>query len=114
MKRKTTFLSPSNTGVVRVADILPQLIAKYGLQKQRNTEQITQIWRKTVGKPYDSVTWAVGLKSGTLEIAVPHHAFIQELSFRQSELLTNLQIALPEEKIKRIKFVVTNEGTYTA
>jgi predicted nucleic acid-binding Zn ribbon protein len=108
MKRKTTFLSPSNTGVVRIADVLPQLIAKYGLHKQRNTEQITQIWRKIVGEPFGSVTQAVSLKSGTLEIAVPHHAFVQELSFRQSELLTDLQTALAEEKIKRIKFVVAN------
>jgi predicted nucleic acid-binding Zn ribbon protein len=108
MKRKTTFRSPSNPGVVRVADVLPQLIVKYGLQKQQNTEQITQIWRETVGEPYGSVTRAVGLKSGTLKIAVPHHAFVQELSFRQAELLAGLQTALAEEKIKRIKFVVEN------
>ncbi|MDR2705139.1 MAG: DUF721 domain-containing protein [Planctomycetaceae bacterium] len=106
MKKKTSFSSPSKVGVVRVADVLPQLIAKYGLHKQRNTEQITQVWRETVGEPYGSVTRVIGIKSGTVEIAVPHHAFIQELSFRQSELLTGLKTALPEEKIKRIKFVV--------
>jgi predicted nucleic acid-binding Zn ribbon protein len=108
MKKKTSFFSPSNVGVVRVADVLPQLIAKYGLQKQRNIEQITLIWRETVGEPYGSVTRVIGLKSGTIEIAVPHHAFVQELSFRQSELLTGLKTALPEEKIKRIKFAVTS------
>ncbi|MDR0608671.1 MAG: DUF721 domain-containing protein [Planctomycetaceae bacterium] len=107
MKKKTSFFSPSKVGVVRVADVLPQLIAKYGLQKQRNTEQITRIWRETIGEPYGSVTRVIGLKSGTIEIAVPHHAFVQELSFRQPELLTGLKTALPEEKIKRIKFVVT-------
>jgi predicted nucleic acid-binding Zn ribbon protein len=108
MKKKTAFSSNSNIGVVRIADVLPQLITKYGLQKQRNTEQITQMWRKTVGEPFGSVTRVIALKSGTIEIAVPHHAFVQELSFRQSELLTGLKTALPEEKIKRIKFVVTS------
>ncbi|MDR3196492.1 MAG: DUF721 domain-containing protein [Planctomycetaceae bacterium] len=107
-KKKTAFSASPKVGVVHVADILPQLITKYGLQNQRNIEQITRIWRETVGEPYGSVTRAVGLKSGTLEIAVPHHAFVQELSFRQSELLAGIQTALAEEKIKRIKFVVAN------
>ncbi|MDR2438397.1 MAG: DUF721 domain-containing protein [Planctomycetaceae bacterium] len=107
-KRKTTISSSSNVGVFHVADVLPQLITKYGLQNQRNIEQITRIWRETVGEPYGSVTRVVGLKSKTLEIAVPHHAFVQELSFRQSELLAKLQTALAEEKIKRIKFVVAS------
>ncbi|MDR1962944.1 MAG: DUF721 domain-containing protein [Planctomycetaceae bacterium] len=108
MKRKTDFRSSSNGGIVRLADVLPQLITKYGLQKPRNIEQMTQVWRKTVGEPYGSVTRVIGLKSGTVEIAVPHHAFVQELSFRQSELLAGLQTALAEEKIKRIKFVVAS------
>ncbi|MDR2116447.1 MAG: DUF721 domain-containing protein [Planctomycetaceae bacterium] len=107
-KKKTTFHASPNIGVVHVADILPQLITKYGLQNQRNIEQITRIWRETIGEPFGAVTRAVGLKSGTLEIAVPHHAFVQEISFRKSELLANLQTALPEEKIKRIKFIVAN------
>jgi predicted nucleic acid-binding Zn ribbon protein len=107
-KRKTGFPSSPNIGAIHVAEVLPQLIAKYGLQKQRNFEQITRIWRETVGEPYGSVTRVVGLKSRVLEIAVPHHAFVQELSFRQSELLAKLQTALAEEKIKRIKFVVAS------
>jgi len=106
MKRKTAFSVPSNVGIARLGDILPQLIAKYGLQQRKNIEKIAQVWRETVGEPFGSVTRVVGLKRGTLEIAVPHNAFVQELSFRQAELIAGVQADVAEEKIKKIKFVV--------
>jgi len=46
------------------------------------------------------------LHRGTLTIKVPHNAYVQELSFRQSELVDTLAVLLKEETIKRIRFVV--------
>jgi predicted nucleic acid-binding Zn ribbon protein len=106
MKRKTAFSASSNVGIARLGDVLPQLIAKYGLQQRKNIKKIEQAWRKTVGEPFGSVTRIIGLKRGTLEIAVPHNAFVQELSFRLAELLASVQADVAEEKIKKIKFTV--------
>jgi predicted nucleic acid-binding Zn ribbon protein len=106
MKRRTV-LPSSKVGVSRLGDVLPQLIAKYGLQQKKNIEGMIQAWREVVGEPYASVTRVAGLKRGVLEIVVPHSAFVQELSFQQKEMLEKIQAALPEEKIKKIRFAVS-------
>ena len=93
-------------GLTKLADVLPQLIARYGIQQRSRTEEIAAAWKETVGEPYASVTRIVGLNRGQLEIAVPHNAFIQELSFRQAELLDALRTAVTETKIRKLKFVV--------
>ncbi len=93
-------------GLVRLADVLPQLIARYGIQQQGNIEKIAEAWKEAVGEPYAAVTRVAGLRRGVLEIAVPHNAFIQELSFRQTELLAAVRKAVAEVKIGKLKFVV--------
>ncbi len=104
VRKPTASAVPS--GPVRLGDVLPQLIARYGIQRRRNVEQIDAAWKTAVGPPFDAVSRVVGLSRGTLEISVPHTAFVQELSFRQKELLRAMQTALPEETIKKIKFSV--------
>ncbi len=104
--RASSRTATPSTGIVRVGDVLPQLIAKYGLQQRRNLERIEEVWRAAVGEPYASVTRIIGLRRGTLEVAVPHSAFVQELSFRRQELLAAMQKTLADEKIKKIKFTV--------
>ena len=91
-------------GLARLGDLLPHLLAKYGVHRRRNVEEINAAWKAAVGLPYDKVCRVIGLSRGTLEVTVPHPAFIQELSFRKTELLQSMQTALPDEKIKKIKF----------
>ncbi|MDR0871451.1 MAG: DUF721 domain-containing protein [Planctomycetaceae bacterium] len=93
-------------GVSRLGDVLPQLIARYGIQHGPDVEAIDRVWKMTAPEPFASITRAAGLKRGTLEIAVPHNAFVQELSFQQDALLAKIKTVLPNEKIKKIKFVV--------
>ncbi|MDR1484116.1 MAG: DUF721 domain-containing protein [Planctomycetaceae bacterium] len=106
MKRKSLQSGLPNTGVVHIADMIPQLISRFGIQRRRNFEQIIQAWKTTVGEPFDSVTSAVELKRGILTIAVKHNAFVQELSFRQEELIKSMQTIITDEKIKKIKWIV--------
>ena len=96
----------TSSGVSKIGDVLPQLIVKFGLHRRRNLEQIEEAWRQAVGEPYATVTHVSGLLRGTLTIKVPHNAFMQELSFRQSELLVTLGTLVEGEKIKKIRFVV--------
>ncbi len=105
-KRRVFSSAHRDTGLVRLADVLPQLIARYGLQNQGNIEKMTEAWKAAVGEPYATVTRVAGLNRGVLEVAVPHNAFVQELSFRQKELLSSVQTAEPEQNIKKLKFVV--------
>ena len=93
-------------GVSRIGDIIPSIIVRYGLQNQRDTEAFSASWSAAVGEPFSKVSRITGLKRGVLEVAVSHSAFIQELSFRQAELLEAMQTANPDEKIRKIKFSV--------
>ena len=93
----------STYGLAKLGDVLPQLMTKYGLHRRQNVDEISDVWKAAVGSPYDEMTSVVGLSRGTLQVTVRHPAFVQELSFRQAELLQTIQTALPDEKIKRIK-----------
>jgi len=104
VKRTGRSAVAATMGFARIGDLLPQLLARYGLHQRRNVEEIDAAWKTAIGKPFDAVCRVVGVNRGTLEIAVPHTAFVQELSFRKTELLQAMQTALPDEKIKRIKF----------
>ncbi|MDR0522541.1 MAG: DUF721 domain-containing protein [Planctomycetaceae bacterium] len=98
--------SGSGTGIVKIGDIVPQLIARYGLHQRRNAEEIEEAWKEIAGEEYAAMTKITGLFRGTLTIAVPHNAFVQELSFRQNEFVGFLASRIRTEKITKIRFVV--------
>lgn len=89
-----------------MAEVLPRLIAKYGIQQRAKVDEIDLAWKEIIGEPYASVTRVIGINRGQLEIAVPHNAFVQELSFRQAEILEKLRAVAGNVKIKKLKFVV--------
>ena len=85
---------------------MPHLIVRYRSYRRRNLEQIEGAWRQAIGEQFAAVTRVEKLSRGTLTIKVPHNAYVQELSFRQSELVETLTLLLENEKIKKIRFVV--------
>jgi predicted nucleic acid-binding Zn ribbon protein len=93
-------------GIAKIGDVLPQLIVRYGLHRPRSLEEIEEAWRQAVGEQFAAVTQVSKLHRGTLAIKVPHNAFSQELSFRQSELIDTLATLLKDERIKKIRFEV--------
>ena len=97
-------------GISKIGDVLPQLIVRYGLHRRRNLEQIEEAWRQAVGEQYATVTQVAKFYRGTLTIKVPHNAFMQELSFRHSELIDTLCALLKDEKIKKIRFELSETG----
>ncbi|MGL4594417.1 MAG: DUF721 domain-containing protein [Thermoguttaceae bacterium] len=97
---------PSDRGLSRIRDVLPQLITRFGLHTNRNMETLIAAWKTAVGAPYCDVTHVEGCSRGTLKISVPHTAFVQELSFRHDELLAAVRQNAPAEKMNKIKFVV--------
>ena len=96
----------TGSGVSKVGDLVPQLIVQCKLHRYKNLEQLEEAWQQAVGEPFAAVTQVSGLHRGTLTIKVPHNAFIQELSFRHSELIDTLTTLVKDEKIKKIRFEV--------
>ena len=93
-------------GVAKIGDVLPQLMVKYGLHRQRSLELIEEAWHQAAGEQHAAVTQVTKLHRGTLTVKVPHNAYIQELSFRHSELLASLAELLEGEQIRKIRFEV--------
>jgi predicted nucleic acid-binding Zn ribbon protein len=95
--------------VTSLKQLVPRLVTHFGLHQPRDTERISGAWnnavQKAAGEEYASLTNVRSISRGTLEITVPHNAFVQELSFCKDELLAAMQADVPDEKIKRIKFV---------
>ena len=98
--------STGRGSVSKIGDLVPQLIARHGLQRRRNLEQIEEAWQQAIGEQFAAVTQVEKLYRGTLTIKVPHNAYVQELSFRQLELVETITALLEGEKIKKIRFVV--------
>ena len=96
----------STGSVTKIGDLLPQLIVQCKLHRRQHFEQLEEAWRQAVGEPFAAVTHVSGLHRGTLTIKVPHNAFMQELSFRHSELIAALAALVKDEKIKKIRFEV--------
>ena len=103
---KRSKFSTGMVGIAKMSDLLPQLIVRYGLHRRRNLERIEDAWRQAVGEQFAAVTQVTKLHRGTLTIKVPHCAYVQELTFRQKELVKTLSTLLDDEKIEKIRFVV--------
>lgn len=90
----------------QLGTILPQLMAKYGFQRQLSSEKLRQSWVAAVGDEIGDQTQLGAVRRGTLEIRVAHNILAQELSFQTTQILAALQQSVPEEKIKKLRFVV--------
>ena len=93
---------PKNT-----ADLLGQLMARKGYSQIESQDELGQQWQILVGETYASKTRVGVLRSGVLEVLVDSSAARQQLEFEKRKLVKQLQVKLPQNKIKDIRFKVT-------
>ena len=87
-----------------IADVLSQLIAKRGYARERAGAALTSAWTKAVGPQFAATTRAGNVRRGTLEITVANNLLAQELGFRKTELIEQLQRLAPDETITNLRF----------
>ena len=90
----------------RIGKIITRIMARRGFQRQISQELLDNVWTETVGETLAGQTRLGTLRRGTLEIFVRHKILEQELSFRQIELMQALNVAMGENKIKRLKYTL--------
>ena len=109
VKRKAS-LNPKPQGPVRIGEIIPQIMARYGFQRRLEIETIREIWYETVEailtEPLAKLTLPGRVRGGILEVNVKNSVLVQELSFFESEIIEKLKEKLPQSKIRKIRFVV--------
>lgn len=81
---------------------LGQAVRDLGLQKRLKTEQLTVLWPQLVGPTVAKVAYPAYFRSGTLFIDVADSVWIQELKFREGELIERLNDAIGERLVQRL------------
>ena len=110
MAKKRTRNTATPGGPAKIGDILPQVLARYGFHRHLEHDAIVQAWSETIG-PFlpdslKNVSQPGAVKRGTLEVRVQHAALVQELTFHQTEIVTQLNQKVPNSKIRKIRYIV--------
>ena len=101
-KQKTT----SPRGPQKAADIVAQLMARRGYGRLQASAITAEAWQAAAGEKFAGQTRPGELKRGKLEIHVRNSAVMQELTFAKKKILKSLLAAMPDAKIKDLKFRV--------
>lgn len=105
---------------VPIKNILPQILAKYGGARRLSVERfqenfkaiLTDLFPGGEGDAgfYDGNSWRlVGFRSGVLQVRVANAPLQSEFAFYKGEILRRMQEAMPDDKIRDIRFtLITN------
>jgi predicted nucleic acid-binding Zn ribbon protein len=88
----------------RVGDLLPAVLKSVGLERKFREQEVVALWPMVVGEHIAARTRAVRMEKGVLFVHVDHGAWMQELHFKERELLAKMQEAAPAARLKRIRF----------
>lgn len=105
MKKKGSKENQKPKGPKKIGDVLTDLLAQRGYAQVASQEELQQGWSNTVGN-LKKFTRAVEVKRGTLHVIVSNSVVMQELTFRKQELVGLMAEALPDHKIKEIRYRV--------
>ncbi|MDX1961536.1 MAG: DciA family protein [Pirellulales bacterium] len=89
----------------KISEILAQVIARHGYARQSAAAVEAEVWARIAGR-WSGQTRVGELKRGVLEIFAASNVAIMELGFEKSRLLAELAAALPQAKLKDLRFKV--------
>ena len=88
----------------RIGDILPAVLKSAGLEQRLREQEILTIWPAVVGEHIAARTSAVKIEKGVLFVRVEHGAWMQELYFKERELIRKLRDSAPGIECHKIRF----------
>jgi predicted nucleic acid-binding Zn ribbon protein len=94
----------------RMSDIVAQIVQKKGYAQVRGAQAHHEAWKAAAGPNFAPVTEPGRITRGTLEVTAANSLVMQELSFEKERLLAAIQQALPDAKIKQLRFKVGTVG----
>ncbi len=101
----------------RIGNIIPQIIARYGLGRKLSIERYQETFKKSLADlfPQDESRFytdgsyrLIGLRSGILRVCVSDAPLMSEFAFYKGEILRRMREAMPDEKIRDIRFTLIN------
>ena len=91
-----------------IGNILAQLITARGYGRIQATADFSAAWQQAAGETMSKFTRPGRVRRGTLEVTAANSMIIQELTFQKQQILTQLQTAVPDAKIRDIRFRIGN------
>lgn len=89
----------------KLGTALGAFLARTGLTERLEPMRVIEEWPRAVGPRIAAVTRAVTIdKDGTLVVEVRTHAWMQELSLLEPELLKAVRAAQGGERVSRLKW----------
>ncbi len=98
----------SRLRVKSISSILDRLIVEKGYAAQQSSQILQEQWRIAVGEELFSQSRVGKIQRGILQVFASNTIVLSELEYSKSRALRHLQSALPEFKLKNIRFKITN------
>ncbi len=104
---------PRRERPVPLGDILPTILAKTGATRRLSVERFRSCWDSIrnellipagISAEIDDLDLA-GFRGGVLSFDIASAPLAMEIAFFQQEILRRFQHEMPEEKIRKIRFV---------
>jgi predicted nucleic acid-binding Zn ribbon protein len=92
------------------ADVIAQLVQKRGYAQVRVDRERREAWQTAAGPHFAAVTEPGQIRRGVLEVTAANSLVMQELTFEKERLLAEIQQALPDARIKQLRFRVGQIG----
>jgi predicted nucleic acid-binding Zn ribbon protein len=91
----------------KLADLMPTVVAKIGLDKKRGELEILKVWNNLLDPNITKHAQPANLVRGTLFVNVDNSAWLDEIvRYRRRDILTRLQMAFGADLIQKISFRV--------
>jgi predicted nucleic acid-binding Zn ribbon protein len=94
----------------RIADTLSTLMSRRGYAQVEAASERTAAWQNAVGTRMARHCRIGNIRGGVVQVTVCNSAVLQELTFRKNELIQKLAAALPDQKVKDIRFRIGTLG----
>lgn len=89
-----------------IGSIIKSLMIKRGIHDEQTALMTQEEWRKAVGPVLAAETRPGNLQRGQLYVYAASNLILQELHFSKARVLKSLQDALPDFKIRDLRFRV--------
>lgn len=87
-----------------IRSVLANMLLRGPFAKELRIARIRQAWREAAGKRVEAETLPLGLKRGTLIVAVASPVWAQELLFENDRLMREMGERLAPEPVRRITY----------
>lgn len=94
----------------RVGEILPRVLALMGLEDKFEEAKLLQGWAEVVGPVIAKQSRPRMLRDGILFIEVENSAWMQELWFRQKQIIERIGKEFPKVEVKGIRLEIKREN----